>query len=261
MPSIGLILGSGLGSLAESSPDDVVFSYDELPHFVSSTVPGHAGRLIFGELCGRDVVVMQGRFHYYEGYTMDEVTFPVRLMRRLGVEHCIITAAAGAMNPRYRPGDIVILKDFINCMGVNCLRGSAPGDGSERFADMTEAYGASLRKLALRAARKLKIRAYEGVYIAVPGPSYETPAEVRMFRKLGGDVVGMSVVPETMAARAAGMNVLGIAYAANRAAGLAGRPLSHAEVMQTGQKVSRAMGALITGIVQALPGRAGRSGT
>jgi len=253
VPAIGIILGSGLGSLADSSDDDIVFRYGELPHFVSPTVPGHAGKLIFGELCGHTVVVMQGRFHFYEGYTMDEITFPVRLMRRLGVGRLIVTSAVGGMNPRCRPGDVVILRDFINFMGENSLRGACPAELGERFPDMTEVYSKDLRKLVLSAARKERVKAYEGVYVGVQGPCYETPAEVRMFRKWGGDVVGMSMIPETTAAHHAGMRVLGLTYVANRAAGLAGKPLSHAEVIRTGESVSRSVGALITGVLKALP--------
>jgi purine-nucleoside phosphorylase len=251
-PKIALILGSGLGGLAESSKDDVVIPYYELPHFMSSTVPGHAGQLIFGEHAGQHLMVMQGRFHYYEGYTLDEVTYPIRLMKQLGVEHLIVTSATGGMNPRYIPGDIVLLKDFINLMGVNCLRGVYHPEFGERFPDMSEVYDGQLRKLALTVAKENRIPAYEGVYVAVSGPSYDTPSEIRAFRKLGGDVVGMSVVPETMAARQMDMKVLAISYVSNLASGMSKKPLSHFEVIKTGKIASQKVGALINGLIEAL---------
>lgn len=251
-PKVGLILGSGLGSLAESSPDDVVFPYTELPHFVASTVPGHEGKLIFGELSGQPVMVMQGRFHYYEGYGLRDVVYPVRLMKRLGVQHLIITSATGGMNARYRPGDIVLLKDFINFMGINCLRGEHCPEFGERFPDMSQVYDAPLRKMALSIARKNRIHAHEGVYVAVSGPSYETPAEIRAFRMLGGDVVGMSVVPESVAAHQMGIKVLAISYVSNRAAGMSPKPLSHAEVIRTGAIASRKIGVLVNGVIESI---------
>ncbi len=214
LPEVGIILGSGLGGLAESSVEDAVFNYNELPNFVSSTVAGHAGRLILGSLSNRPVAVMQGRFHYYEGYGMDEVIYPVRFLKTLGVKYLIITSACGALNPGFKLHDIVFLKDHINLMGANCLRGAHHPQFGERFPDMGQIYSPELRKKA-RAALKLKLRTKEGVYTAVSGPSYETSAEIRAYRKLGGDLVGMSVVPEAVAAKQMGMCVLGISYVSN----------------------------------------------
>lgn len=250
IPKIGLILGSGLGELAESSHEDTVFSYDELPHFASSTVTGHAGRLIFGNILDQTIVVMQGRLHFYEGYSMEDITYPIRLMKLLGVEYLILTSAAGGMNPKYKRGDIVILKDHINLMGINCLRGAYWQEFGERFPDMSEVYSKSLTKLAKLVARQNKMRVYEGVYAAVQGPSYETPAEIRAFRKMGGNVVGMSVVPESTVARQMGMKILAITYVSNLVSGFSKEPLSHNEVIKTGKTTSQKIGRLITGVIE-----------
>ena len=250
VPRIGLILGSGLGNLAESSSEDVIFDYSALPYFFPSTVPGHAGRLIFGNLCEQPIMVMQGRFHFYEGYSMEQITYPIRLMKLLGVEYLIITSAVGGMRPEYRPGDIVILKDYINMMGQNCLRGAYWQEFGERFPDMSEIFKKDLRKMGMAAAKKNKIRAYEGVYVAVSGPSYETPAEISAFKRIGGDVVGMSVVPETTVANQMGIKVLGITYVSNLASGISKMPLSHSEVMKVGKSACQKVGKLITGVVE-----------
>jgi len=250
VPDAAIILGSGLGGLAESSVEDIVFNYNELPNFTASTVSGHAGMLMIGRLAEKNVAVMQGRLHYYEGYDMEQVIYPVRLLKSLGAKTLIITSACGAVNPKLRLHDIVILKDHMNFMGANPLRGRHYGEFGERFPDMSEVYSSGLRSGALKAARKLRCRAYEGVYAAVSGPTYETPAEIRAYRKLGCDLIGMSVVPEAVAARQMGMNVLGICYIANTA-GRAGakKAILHQDVLKVGAAVSEKIGKIIASVI------------
>jgi len=248
-PRLGIILGSGIGNIIEPSGTDTVLFYNELPNFVSSTVEGHAGRLILGAWEGANTCVMQGRLHYYEGYSMDEITYPVRLLKFLGVETIIITAAVGALAPGLKTGDMVVIKDHINFMGASPLRGRHHPDFGERFCDMSRVYDKSLRKRCLAICRRQRLRAREGVYAAVAGPAYETPAEAAMLRKVGADVAGMSVVPEAVAARQMGMNVLGLCYVANAAAGKSNKPLSHGEVLSTGLKIQQKMAKLISAIM------------
>jgi purine-nucleoside phosphorylase len=236
-PKIGLILGSGLGVLAEEIKNPVRIPYNEIPDFPVSTVAGHAGQLVFGSLSDREVVAMQGRFHYYEGYSLNQVTFPVRVMKQLGVEILIVTNAAGGVNESYQPGDLMIISDHINNMGNNPLIGPNDARLGARFPDMSEAYNKELRQLAKQLAKKLNISIQEGVYIGNTGPTYETPAEVKMLRTLGGDAVGMSTVPEVIVARHAGMKVLGISCISNMAAGILNQPLTHDEVIETTEKV------------------------
>ncbi|RLQ90634.1 purine-nucleoside phosphorylase [Falsibacillus albus] len=236
-PSIGLILGSGLGVLADEIENPVRIPYNEIPDFPISTVAGHAGQLVFGQLSGKEVVAMQGRFHYYEGYEFDQVTFPVRVMKALGVETLIVTNAAGGVNESFEPGDLMIISDHINNMGGNPLIGPNDGRLGVRFPDMSEAYNKELRHTARDIADKLNIKIQEGVYVGNTGPAYETPAEIRMFRTLGGDAVGMSTVPEVIVARHAQMNVLGISCISNMAAGILDQPLTHDEVIETTEKV------------------------
>ena len=252
VPRLGIILGSGIGNIIEPSGKDVVFFYNELPNFASSTVEGHAGRLVLGAWEGANACVMQGRLHYYEGYSMDEITYPVRLLKLLGVETIIITAAAGALAPGMKAGDIVVIKDHINCMGASPLRGRHYPDFGERFCDMSGVYDKVMRKRCLAICRRQRLSAREGVYAAVAGPSYETPAESAMLRGFGADVVGMSVVPEAVAARQMGMNVLGLCYVANVAARRVSKPLSHAEVLSVGLKVQQKMAKLISTIMPVL---------
>jgi len=252
IPKVGIILGSGLGSVIEHSAEDAVFHFNELPHFPSTTVHGHNGELVIGDYAGKGVAIMQGRVHYYEGYSMQEVTYPIRLMKWLGVEYVIITAAVGGMNPKYKKGDVVLIKDHINLMGENPLRVVHHSWFGERFPDCTEIYQKELRKIGVAAAKKHKIRAYEGVYTALSGPSYETPAEIKAFRKLGGDVAGMSVVPEAVAANQMGIKVLGITYVANMSPGVGKSPLSHAEVVDTGKKTADKLGKIIGRVIEAV---------
>nr|P77834.1 RecName: Full=Purine nucleoside phosphorylase 1; Short=PNP 1; AltName: Full=Inosine phosphorylase; AltName: Full=Inosine-guanosine phosphorylase; AltName: Full=Purine nucleoside phosphorylase I; Short=PNP I; Short=Pu-NPase I [Geobacillus stearothermophilus]BAA13509.1 purine nucleoside phosphorylase [Geobacillus stearothermophilus] len=236
-PQIGLILGSGLGVLADEIEQAIKIPYSDIPNFPVSTVEGHAGQLVYGQLEGATVVVMQGRFHYYEGYSFDKVTFPVRVMKALGVEQLIVTNAAGGVNESFEPGDLMIISDHINNMGGNPLIGPNDSALGVRFPDMSEAYSKRLRQLAKDVANDIGLRVREGVYVANTGPAYETPAEIRMIRVMGGDAVGMSTVPEVIVARHAGMEVLGISCISNMAAGILDQPLTHDEVIETTEKV------------------------
>jgi purine-nucleoside phosphorylase len=236
-PQLGLILGSGLGVLAAEIENPVKIPYRDLPDFPISTVEGHAGQLVFGRLGGTEVVAMQGRFHYYEGYSFEKVTFPVRVMKGLGVETLIVTNAAGGINESFSPGDLMLISDHINNMGSNPLIGPNDGRFGARFPDMSEAYSKELREIAKQTAAKLNIKVKEGVYVAFTGPTYETPAEIRAFRILGADAVGMSTVPEVIVARHSGLKVLGISCITNMAAGILDQPLSHEEVIETTERV------------------------
>ncbi len=250
---IGMILGSGLGELANEVENAVVVPYHDIPHFPVSTVPGHAGRLVIGRLRGRRVLVMQGRFHFYEGYSMETVVFPVRVMRLLGIVNLLVTNAAGCVNTAWNPGDLMIISDHIKLIADNPLRGANPAQLGERFFDMGSAYPEALRKIARECGRKLGITLREGVYQLFTGPSFETPAEVRFARVCGADAVGMSTVPEVIAARHAGMKVLGISCLTNMAAGILDQALNHAEVLETGERVKATFVALVKEITQAWP--------
>ncbi|MFP7297770.1 purine-nucleoside phosphorylase [Neobacillus niacini] len=236
-PQVGLILGSGLGVLADEIENPVKIPYNEIPDFPISTVEGHAGQLVFGLLNGVEVVAMQGRFHFYEGYGMDKVTFPVRVMKELGVDMLIVTNAAGGVNESFEAGDLMIITDHINFMGTNPLIGPNDSKLGARFPDMSEAYSKELRAIAKDIAAQINLNVKEGVYFGNPGPVYETPAEVRMVRTLGGDAVGMSTVPEVIVARHSGMKVLGISCISNMAAGILDQPLTHDEVIETTERV------------------------
>lgn len=236
-PVIGLILGSGLGVLGDEVENALKIPYNEIPNFPVSTVEGHAGNLVFGLLNGIPVAVMQGRFHYYEGYSFEKVTFPIRVMKELGIKQLIVTNAAGGVNESFSPGDLMIISDHINNMGSNPLIGPNDSRLGVRFPDMSEAYSSEIRMIAKQIAVKLNIPIQEGVYVGNTGPTYETPAEVRMLRAIGGDAVGMSTVPEVIVARHAGMKVLGISCISNMAAGILDQPLNHEEVIETTEKV------------------------
>jgi purine-nucleoside phosphorylase len=251
-PTIGLVLGSGLGVLADEIADPVVIPYSEIPGFTASTVVGHKGQLVIGKLEGKQVVAMQGRFHYYEGHSLDSVVFPIRVMKLLGVETIIVTNAAGGINESYRPGDLMLIRDHINMTFRNPLIGPNDESFGVRFPDMSEAYSRQLRSLAREVAAEQGIELQEGVYVGLLGPSYETPAEIRMLRILGGDAVGMSTVPEVIVARHMNMKVLGISCISNMAAGILEQPLSHEEVMETTEKVKTQFLALVHGIVAKL---------
>lgn len=250
---IAVILGSGLGGYEEELLDPVEIDYDEIPGFPLSTVPGHAGRFIVGTIREKRVLVMSGRFHSYEGYGMDKVTLPVRVMSLLGVNTLIVTNAAGAVNEQYRPGDLVLLSDFINLSGRNPLRGKNQDRFGPRFPDMTNVYDPELRNLARKEAEGLGIDLKEGVYCWMSGPSYETPAEIRMTRILGADLVGMSTVPETIVARHCGMRVLGISSVTNMAAGVLDTPISHEEVLAVGEAVKEPFRKLVSSVIGGLP--------
>jgi purine-nucleoside phosphorylase len=227
----------------------VAIPYERIPHFPRTTVAGHAGRAIVGDLHGSSVLMLQGRFHYYEGHDLDAVTFPVRVLQRLGVGTLILTAATGGIRTDLRPGDLILLSDHLNLLGANPLRGVNDDRLGTRFPDMTEVYSARLRRLAREESERLGIFVKEGVYACMPGPSYETPAEIRMLRALGADVVGMSTVPEAIVARHAGMEVLGIALVSNAAAGVLGTPITHDEVLTVGREAAPRLAALIERVI------------
>ena len=231
-PETGIILGSGLGELADEYCDYAV-PYSDIPNFIKSTVKGHKGRLVFAEINNKKTVLMQGRNHFYEGHSMQEITFPVKVMKALGVKTLILTNAAGAVNESYKPADLMIITDHINHMGSNPLIGPNDDTLGERFPDMTEVYKKDLIELAEKSANKLGMDIQKGVYWANSGPSYETPAEINMIRKLGGDAVGMSTVPEAIVANYCGMDVLGISCISNAASSATGEKLSHEEVIDT----------------------------
>ncbi|WP_114571570.1 purine-nucleoside phosphorylase [Exiguobacterium flavidum] len=249
-PEIGLILGSGLGVLADEIENKVAIPYDEIPNFPTSTVEGHAGQLVFGTLEGKQVVAMQGRFHFYEGYSMEMVTFPVRVMKAIGVETVVVTNAAGACNESFEPGDLMLITDHINFFGTNPLIGENVSEFGPRFPDMSKPYDPELVALAQATADELGIRVRQGVYFGNTGPTYETPAEVKMARLLGGDVVGMSTVPEVIVARHSDMRVLGISCVSNMAAGILDQPLNHEEVIETTERVKGHFLSLVRGTLK-----------
>lgn len=251
-PRVGIVLGSGLGAAAEAVQDAVPVPYGEIPHFPQSTVAGHSGRIVAGTLGGAPVAIMQGRVHYYEGYSPAQVTFPMRVLGMMGIRAVVLTNAAGGIKDGYRVGQLVALGDHINMMCWNPLIGPneerfacRPGAG-QRFFDMTEAYSKRLRALARDAASEEGFALEEGVYLATPGPSFETPAEIRAFRALGATLVGMSTVPETIVARHMGIEVMGLSCVTNLAAGLSDGPLSHEEVYETGKQVEARLASLLT---------------
>lgn len=230
-PEIGIILGSGLGSLADEMEDAVVIPYAEIPHFSKSDAVGHANELVIGKMEGKTVVAMKGRYHYYEGYSLDEVTFPVRVMQALGIDKLIITNACGAVNTDFNPGELMLITDHINLVGTNPLIGKNNDDLGTRFPDVSEVYHRDLRHLAKKVAEANDMTLREGVYGWWSGPVYETPAEIRMIRTLGCDAIGMSTVPEAIVAIHGGLKVLGVSCLTNMACGILDEPLSHEEVI------------------------------
>lgn len=249
-PTVGLVLGSGLGEYAESFPSPLVIPYEEIPHFPTSTVPGHKGRLIFQQFERSALLAMQGRFHYYEGYTMEQVTFPIRIMGLLGIERLILTNAAGGVNQFFEAGDLMLIRDHINYMGTNPLIGPHVEEFGDRFPDMTHAYHPESRDIFIRVARERKIPLQQGIYMAFTGPSYETPAEIRMARILGADAVGMSTVPEAIVATQMGIRVSGVSCITNLAAGMSGAKLAHDDVMEAANKAEKNFMALIDGALE-----------
>ncbi len=251
-PEVGLVLGSGLGAVTEMLSEAVVLEYAEIPFFPTATVVGHPGRLWLGSVEATPVALLQGRFHYYEGYSMEEVTFPIRVLGVLGVRYLIVTNAAGGITPRFPPGSLMLIADHLNLMGVNPLRGPNEERFGPRFLDLTTVYSPRLRTLAHEVAREIGLAVEEGVYAAVSGPSYETPAEIRMLRYLGADAVGMSTVPEAIVARHMGMEVLGISVIANMAAGLAERPLRHEDVLEAAERAGRMLAEWLARLIPRL---------
>ena len=252
-PAVGLILGSGLGGLADTVQASASVPYADIPGFPRSTAPGHTGRLVVGVLEGKPVVAMVGRVHLYEGYAPRDVTFGVRLMAALGVRTLIVTNAAGGVNIDFHPGTLMVIADHINLMGHNPLVGPNDKAIGPRFPDMSEAYTPALRRLAHDVADRQGVELQEGVYVAFMGPSYETPAEIRMTRTMGADAVGMSTVPEVIVASHAGLDVLGISCITNMAAGILPQRLTEEEVLQTAERVRDEFSRLVRGIVAALP--------
>ena len=247
-PSVVLVLGSGLGGMAEEIADAVAIPYPDIPGFPRSTVTGHAGRLVAGIVNGVEVVAMQGRFHLYEGWDPSVVALPIRALAALGAGALVVSNAAGGLRPGMKAGDLMLIADHINLMGKNPLIGPVLA-GEERFPDMSAPYDPEFRRIAAEIALKQRIRLEEGVYAALLGPSYETPAEIRMLRTLGADAVGMSTVPEVIVARALGLRVLGISLISNLAAGISPVPLSHAEVMEAGARVQEPFARLVREIL------------
>ena len=240
----GLILGSGLGELAEEIEEAIVIPYDQIPFFPTSTVVGHAGQLVYGTLSGKKVLAMQGRFHFYEGHSMQTVTYPVRVMAALKAHSVIVTNASGGVNESFVPGDLMLITDHINFTGQNPLIGPNEDEIGPRFPDMSEAYTLTYREVAKEAASQLDLTLKEGVYMGYSGPTYETPAEIRMSRTMGADAVGMSTVPEVIVAAHSGLKVLGISCITNLAAGMQAN-LNHEEVVETTQRVKQSFKALI----------------
>jgi len=254
-PRVGMILGSGLGSLAANVEEATIIPYQELPGWPLSTVQGHQGHLVFGRLEGQEVAVMQGRVHYYEGYSMAEVALPVRVMQRLGVEILVVTNAAGAVNPTYEPGDLMLITDHVNLIGMaglNPLRGPNLDVFGPRFPDMSQPYDRALNSLARKVAEAENMLLHEGVYISLAGPSFESPADLRFLRLIGADTVGMSTVPEVITARHGGTRVLGISGISNKA-NLDGDTItSHEEVLAAGQVIVPKLTTLIRGVLRRL---------
>jgi purine-nucleoside phosphorylase len=254
-PEVALILGTGLGGLAARIEVETVIPYDDLPHFPLSTVESHSGRLLFGRLGGRAVVAMQGRFHRYEGYTLQQVTFPVRVLRALGAETLIVSNACGGMNPYWIPGDLVLIADHINLLGDNPLIGPNPDELGPRFPDMSEPYDLTLQQLAIEVALERKATLRRGVYVAVPGPNLETRAEYRMLRTMGADVVGMSTVPEVIVGVHGGMRVMGISIITDACLPDALEVADIQRIIATAQGAEPSLAALVEGVVERLPPR------
>ena len=250
-PEIGIVLGSGLGEIADRFRE-FAFPYSKIPWFAKSTISGHKGQLVFAQIIDKKVVMMQGRNHYYEGHSMQDITYPIKVMKKLGVKTLIITNAAGAINKSFRPGDLMVITDHINLMGSNPLIGPNDEEFGTRFPDMSEIYDKQLIKVVDGVARALKIDIKHGVYVASTGPSYETPAEIKMARYFGGDAAGMSTVPEAIVANYCGMRVLGISCISNFASGVSTKKLSHDEVIETTTKVRAKFKELVLNILKVL---------
>ncbi len=254
-PKIAIVLGSGLGQMADDITDAVILEYCDIPHFAVSTAPGHMGRLIIGKLGEVEVLCMQGRLHYYEGCGIDKVVYPIRVMAKLGIENLILSNAAGGINLDFKAGDIMMINDHINFTGVNPLLGANEEAFGVRFNDMSYAYNPTLRQMARESATELGYELREGVYVGCSGPSYETPAEIKMFRIWGADAVGMSTVPEVIVANHCGMKVAAFSCISNMAAGILDKPLTEEEVLLAGKQVSSQMSSLVRRLVEKIDGR------
>lgn len=251
-PQIALILGSGLGGIAEMMEQVTVIPYSEIPHFSVSTAPGHNGRLLIGSICGKNVLCMQGRLHYFEGYSMQQITYPIRVMKELGVRKLLVTNSSGGIDTSFVPGDLMLIEDHINLLGYNPLIGPNEDAFGVRFPDMTEAYSKEMRKCIGQAADGLGIVLKRGVYCAFTGPSYETPAEIRMLRAMGASAVGMSTVPEVIVANHCGLQVAAVSCISNMAAGILDQPLTSEEVLETADIVKEKFIGLLSAAVKLL---------
>ena len=251
-PRIALVLGSGLGGFADDFEEAVAIPYEEIPGFVRSTAQGHAGRLVIGKVDSVPVLAMQGRVHYYEGYSLEEVTFPVRTFSLLGIKTLVLTNAAGGINVQLSQGALMVISDHLNLMGVNPLSGPNDERFGPRFPDMTAVYSPELQELVVEEAKAINVEVRRGIYCALSGPSYETPAEIHLLRTLGADAVGMSTVPEAIVARHTGLEVLGISCITNMAAGISDEPISHEEVMATGDRVRATLTELLQRVIGAI---------
>jgi purine-nucleoside phosphorylase len=251
-PQIGLVLGSGLGAFADELQEHVSIPYAEIPNFPTSSAEGHAGNLVIGKVGNVPVAAMQGRVHFYEGHSMQRVTFPMRVFCRLGIRGVLLTNAAGGIGTQLKQGCLVVLRDHINLQGANPLMGSNDPRFGPRFPDMSEAYAKDWRALAIEEGKRAGMDIFEGVYAAVPGPSYETPAEIRFLRTIGADVVGMSTVAEVVVARHCGMKVLAISVVTNMAAGILDQPINHAEVLETGKRIRGQFSELLQSLIPKL---------
>jgi len=249
---VALVLGSGLGAFAEQLEDAEPVPYGEIPGFARPTVEGHAGRLVLGRVGGVGVAAMQGRFHFYEGYKLEEVTFPIRVLGLLGVKSLVLTNAAGGLNNSYEQGALILISDHLNLMGTNPLLGRNDERFGPRFPDMTEVYDREYQEAAIAEAREMGLELRRGTYAALSGPSYETPAEIRMLRLLGADAVGMSTVPEAIVARQMGLRVLGLSCITNMAAGVLDKPINHEEVIETGERVRETFAELLRRVIPKL---------
>ena len=249
-PELGLILGTGLGPLAKQIENPVEIDYRDIPNFLVSTAPDHAGKLIFGTLEGKKLVCMSGRFHPYEGYDFEQLAIPVRLFKLLGVKQLIVTNAAGGVNEGYRPGDIMVISDHMKLNGASPMRGKNLPEFGDRFFDVSRMYTPRLRELALRLAKDTALRVHEGVYFFMPGPQFETPAEIRAIRLLGGDAVGMSTVTEALTAAHCGIELLGFSVITNMAAGMLDQPLTTEEVSETGRMIEERFSAYLKSVIR-----------
>jgi purine-nucleoside phosphorylase len=256
-PRIALVLGSGLGAFADEFDDAVAIPYSEIPGFKQSTVPGHEGRLVIGSVDSVPVVAMQGRVHYYEGYSLEEVTFPIRTFKLLGIKTLILTNASGGINVELGQGTLMVLSDHVNLMGDNPLRGPNDERFGPRFPDMTAVYARDLQEFVVEEAKTIGVDVRRGIYGALSGPSYETPAEIHLLRNLGADAVGMSTVPEALVARHMGLEVLGISCITNMAAGISDEPINHEEVIATGDRVRDIFALLLRRVVERIHARVG----